>query len=347
MLIFTHKYMLFGLLLVPLIILAYFLYTRFRRRGLEEFGDMHTIAGLIPDYSPSAWGWKYFLVLSAFTLMVIAASGPRIGSRLKEVEQKGRELIVALDVSNSMLAEDVTPSRLVRAKQQISRLVDKMKSDKIGLIVFAGDAYIQVPITDDYASVKMFLESIGPDMVSKQGTAIGSAIDLAARSFGTVKLEEGDDEIPRNRAIIVITDGENHEDDAVEATRRAAEKGIRVFTVGLGNPNGVPIPVSAGSSEKRRDRNGDVIVSKLNEKLLIDIAREGDGAYIPVDKISNLLEELANMDKEKVKTKMFAEYAERFQYFTAFAVILLILEMLILSRKNPFIRKLNLFNQQS
>lgn len=347
MLLFEHKYFLFGLLLIPLIIFAYILYVRYRKKGMEKLGDPETIKSLFPDYSPSAFAWKFFLVLTGFTFMLIAASGPRIGSKLKEVEQKGREVIVALDVSNSMLAEDVTPSRLVRAKQQIAKLVDKMKTDKIGLIVFAGDAYTQIPITDDYSSVKMFLETIGPDMVSKQGTAIGAAIDLASRSFATVSQEEAEDEVPKNRAIIVITDGENHEDNALDATKRAAEKGIRVYTVGLGDPNGVPIPLTAGSSEKRRDRNGNVVVSKLNEKLLKEIATEGNGAYIPVDRISSLLDELKSLEKENVKTKMFAEYAERFQYFAGVALFLLVFELFILSRKNPFIKKLNLFNQRS
>jgi len=346
MLLFEHKYILFGLILIPILAAVYFIYAAGRKKALDQMGDHELIRSLIPGYSPSALGWKFVLLISALTLLIIAASGPRIGSKLKEVEQKGREIIVALDVSNSMLAEDVAPSRLVRAKQQISRLVDRMKNDKIGLIVFAGDAYTQIPITDDYSSVKMFLETIGPDMVSKQGTAIGAAIDLAARSFGTADQDGDEDIVPKNRAIIVITDGENHEDDAVEATKKAAEKGIRVYTVGLGDPNGVPIPVKAGSSEKRRDRNGDVVVSKLNEKLLVDIAREGNGAYIPVDMISSLLDELDALEKDEVKTRMFAEFAERFQYFAGFGLFFLVLEMLILSRKNPLIQRLNLFNQK-
>ncbi|MFZ5941934.1 MAG: VWA domain-containing protein [Bacteroidota bacterium] len=342
-----RSYILFGLLLIPLLAALFVLYKRRKRKALEQVGDLETITSLMPDYSPSALGWKFFLLLTGLTLMLIAAAGPRIGSKLKEVETKGREIIVALDVSNSMLAEDVAPSRLIRAKQQISRLVDKMKNDKLGLVVFAGDAYVQIPVTDDYASIKMFLETIGPEMVSKQGTAIGAAIDLASKSFATSEEQAEQDEAPKNRAIVVITDGENHEDDAVEATRRAKEKGIRVYTVGLGDPNGVPIPVSAGSSEKRRDRNGDVVVSKLNEKLLIDIAREGNGAYIPVDKISSLPEELEALEKDEIKTRTFSEYAERFQYFAGVALFFLILEILVMSRKNPLIKSLNLFNQKS
>ena len=222
----------------------------------------------MPEASGWARHWKFLLLFTGTVLLIIAASGPRIGSRLQEVEHKGREIIIALDVSNSMLAEDIKPSRLERSKQMINRMVDRMSNDKIGLIVFAGDAYTQIPITDDYPSVKMFLSGAGPDMVSKQGTAIGSAIHLAIRSFSSDQEERMAGASVPSQAIVVITDGENHEDDAVGEAGRAAEKGIKVYTVGLGDPNGVPVPLSPGSSATRRDRDGNVVVSKLNEKLL-------------------------------------------------------------------------------
>ncbi len=311
---------------------------------MAVYGDRDLLEYLMPEASVSAYRWKIVFTLIGLTLIIVGASGPRIGSQLKEVEQKGREVIIALDVSNSMLAEDIKPSRIERAKQLINRMVDDMENDKIGLIVFAGDAYTQIPITDDYPSVKMFLSTTGPEMISKQGTAIGAAIELATRSFPSDEANTGNSESINNKAIIVITDGENHEDDAVSAAKSAYEKGIKVFTIGLGDPAGVPIPISPGSSEKRRNKDGTVVVSKLNEKLLMDIAREGDGAYIPVGMISSLMDELNKLQKTELKKKVFADYAERYQYFVGFGIIFLALESLIQLRKSPLIKKLNLFN---
>lgn len=341
---FGHEFMLWGLLGIPLIIALYFFAMRNRKKMLERFADAHLAGYLMPDASLSAYRWKAGLLVIGLVLVIFGAAGPRVGSKLKEVEQKGREIIIALDVSNSMLAEDIKPSRIERAKQLVGRMVDDMTNDKIGLIVFAGDAYTQIPITDDYPSVKMFLATTGPDMVSKQGTAIGSAIDLAARSFPTVEesLEEGVE--VKNKAIVVITDGENHEDDAVSAARNALEQGIRTYTVGLGDPRGVPIPVAPGSTQKRKDSDGTVVVSKLNEKLLIEIASAGDGAYIPAGRLNDLIEELDALQRTEFKTRVFADYAERYQYFVGFGLFLLLLEALIQLRKNPLIKRLNLFN---
>lgn len=298
----------------------------------------------MPDASESAHHWKFFLLFMGTALLIVAASGPRLGSKLEEIEIKGREIIIALDVSNSMLAEDIKPSRLERSRQMINRMVDRMTNDKIGLIVFAGDAYTQIPITDDYPSVKMFLAGAGPDMVSKQGTAIGAAIKLAAKSFTGSSDEPTPGRVFPSRAIVVITDGENHEDDAVEEARVAAEKGIRVYTVGLGDPNGVPIPVRPGSSSTRRDKEGQVVVSKLNDKLLKEVAVAGDGAYIAGDRINSLVDELEKLEKRELKTRIFSEYAERFQYFAGFALLFLFLESVIRSRKNPILKRYDLFN---
>ena len=340
---FGQEAMLWGLLILPVVIALYLLALRRRRKNLEIFGDRELTGYLMPEASISAYRWKIVLTVLGFALVIIGAAGPRVGSILKEVEQKGREVIIALDVSNSMLAEDVRPSRMERAKQLIGRLVDDMNNDKVGLIIFAGDAYTQIPITDDYPSVKMFLSTTGPDMVSKQGTAIGTAIELAIRSFPSDNIALENDESIKNKAIIVITDGENHEDDAIAAAKDAHDKGIKVFTIGLGSPSGVPIPVSPGSSAKRRNKDGTVVVSKLNERLLMDIAAEGDGAYIPVGRISSLMDELNKLEKTEMKKKVYADYAERYQYFVGFGLLLLMLEALIQLRKNPMIRKLNLF----
>jgi len=340
---FGKQYMLWGLLAIPVIIAVYLLAIRRRRKALADFGDPDLTAYLMPDASISAYRWKIIFVVTGLGLLIFAAAGPRMGSKLKEVEQKGREVIIALDVSNSMLAEDIKPSRIGRARQLISRMVDDMENDKIGLIVFAGAAYTQIPITDDYPSVKMFLETTGPDAVSRQGTAIGSAIELAANSFPSDSQEAEEEGSVRNRAIIVITDGENHEDDALAAARDARERGISIYTIGLGDPAGVPIPVAPGSTEKRRNRDGTVVVSKLNEELLKEIAKIGEGAYIPVNRINNLMDELDKLQKTEMKKKVYADFTERYQYFAGFAILILVIETLVRLRKNPLIKKLNLF----
>jgi Ca-activated chloride channel family protein len=341
---FAHIKILWFLLGAGLMVLGYLLYLRHRKRSLARLGDLDLIEGLMPEASRAALHWKFLLLILGTILLIVATSGPRIGSKLQEVEQKGREIIIALDVSNSMLAEDIKPSRLERSKQMINRMVDRMSNDKIGLIVFAGDAYTQIPITDDYPSVKMFLSGAGPDMVSKQGTAIGSAIKLAVRSFSSISEgEEALGSVP-SQAIVVITDGENHEDDAVGEAANAVEKGIKVYTVGLGDPNGVPLPLSPGSTAKRRDEAGQVVVSKLNEKLLMEVAREGEGAYIPGDRINSLVDELDKLERKEISTRVFSEFAERFQYFAGFALFFLLLEFFIRSRKNSFLQRLNLFN---
>ncbi len=334
------------MLAAGLMIVGYMLYLSHRKRSLILLGDNSLLKELMPEASPWAQHWKFLLLFTGTVLLIIAASGPRIGSRLQEVEHKGREIIIALDVSNSMLAEDIKPSRLERSKQMINRMVDRMSNDKIGLIVFAGDAYTQIPITDDYPSVKMFLSGAGPDMVSKQGTAIGSAIQLAVRSFSSNTENRVSGEGIPSQAIVVITDGENHEDDAVGEASRAAEKGIKVYTVGLGDPNGVPVPVTPGSTATRRDRDGNVVVSKLNEKLLKDVATEGRGAYIPGDRINSLIDELDKLERAELKTRVFAEFAERFQYFAGFALLFLVLEFFIRSRRSRFLLRLNLFKTE-
>lgn len=340
---FGQDYMLWVLLVIPIMFLLYLLALRRRNKNLADYGDQNLTSFLMPEASLSAYRWKIIFTIIGFAFIIFGAAGPRIGSKLKEVEQKGREIIIALDVSNSMLAEDVKPSRIERAKQLISRMVDDMNNDKIGLIVFAGDAYTQIPITDDYPSVKMFLSTTGPEMISKQGTAIGAAIDLAISSFPSDEKSLDEGESLKNKAIVIITDGENHEDDAISAAKDAYEKGIKIFTVGLGDPSGVPIPLSPGSSSKRRNKDGTVVVSKLNEKLLMDIAREGDGAYIPVGRMNSLMEELDKLQKTEMKKKVYSDYVERYQYFVGFGFLFLFIEALIQLRKNPIIKRMNLF----
>jgi len=343
---FAHTNILWFLLAVLLMLVGYRMYWRYRGRSLEKMGNPLLLESLMPESSKAAHHWKFVLLFLGTALLIVAASGPRVGSKLEEVEQKGREIIIALDVSNSMLAEDIKPSRLERSKQMINRMVDRMSNDKIGLIVFAGDAYTQIPITDDYPSVKMFLQGAGPDMVSRQGTSIGAAIELAVRSFSSQLGDSSPGLSVPSQAVVVITDGENHEDDAVGEARKAEEKGIRVFTVGLGDPNGVPIPLRPGSTSNRRDSDGQVVVSKLNEKLLVDVARAGNGAYIAGDRINSLIDELDQLQKTELTSRVFSDFAERFQYFAGFALLFLLVEFFIRSRKNPLLKRLNLFNTE-
>lgn len=247
--------------------------------------------------------------------------------------------MIALDVSNSMMAQDVQPNRLEKSKQVLSKLVDDMTNDKIGLIVFAGDAYTQLPITADYVSAKMFLSTISPKLVPRQGTAIGTAIDLCIKSFG-VKSEV-------KRSIVVITDGENHEDDAIGAAKLAADNGIMLNVIGLGKPDGAPIPVD-GTMSFWKDKEGNVVVSKLNEKMCQDIATAGNGVYVRADNTNAaykyISKELDKLGKSDIQTQTFSDYNEQFQSFALIVLILLIMETFIFDRKNKRLSKLKIFD---
>ena len=294
----------------------------------------------MPGFSTQRGWLKVIIFSTAITLIIIGLAGPQFGSKLTEVKRKGIELIIALDVSNSMMSQDIQPSRLERAKQAISRLVDKLSDDRLGLIVFAGDAYVQLPVTNDYISAKMFLSSINPGIVPKQGTAIGSAINLAASSFSP--------QSETSKVIVVISDGENHEDDAVEAAKRATEQGIFVYAIGIGSPQGSPIPVSQDNPNSfMKDKEGNVVVSKLDEETLSKVAVAGNGRYIRATNsqlgLLPLFDEINKMQKTEMKEKIYSDYNDQFQYLFAFALFLLIVEFIILERKNKWLTKLNLF----
>lgn len=281
---FEEPAYLYLLLLLPLLA-AFYLYSNYRRRkNIRKFGDPELMAQLMPDVSKYRPDVKFWMVFVAIGLFSVLLARPQFGSKLETVKRQGVEVMIALDISNSMLAQDVQPSRLQKAKRLVAQLVDKMENDKVGMIVFAGDAFTQLPITSDYISAKMFLESIDPSLISKQGTAIGAAINLASRSFTP---QEG-----VGRAVIVITDGENHEGGAVEAAKDAAEKGIQVNVLGVGMPEGAPIPAE-GTNDYRRDRDGNVIVTRLNEQMCQEIAKAGNGIYVRVDNTMVLKRRLA------------------------------------------------------
>ena len=327
MLIFASPRFLWLLLLVPLIPVVYGILRALRRRRIRRFGDEALVRSLMPSWS-GAKGWIRIILWDlAFLCFVIGISRPQMGAKLKEHEAKGAEIMICLDVSNSMLSQDYSPSRLDRAKLAISRVVDKLQGDRIGLIIFAGTSFVQLPITTDYVSAKMFLGNIDTGSVPVQGTAIGDAILTAAKSFSA--------QSEKSRAIIVITDGENHEDDAVDAARQAAELGIKIYTVGVGSLRGQPIPVNG---ELLKDKDGNIVVSRLDEATLKQIADEGHGAYVHAGNeefgLNPIIDDIKKMEAEKYNSIVFEEYDELFMYFFAAALALLVLEMLIGERRH-------------
>ncbi len=342
---FLHPEYFYLLIAVPVLLALYILYIYIRQRRLAAFGNMAIIRQLMPEVSYTR-GWvKLVFVLMAITLLVAGLAGPQFGSKLTEANRRGIELIIALDVSNSMLAQDIQPSRMERAKQAISRLTDQLTTDRIGLIVFAAEAYVQLPVTNDYVSAKMFLNSIGPGMVSEQGTAVGRAINLAVSSFSPQE--------DVKKAIVVISDGESHEDDPVEAARMAAERGITVYGIGIGSTQGAPIPMATGNGgvDFLKDREGNVVVTRLDEETLTEMAIAGGGKYVRATNmqigLQPLFEEINRLERVEFKEKIYSEYQDQFQYLLALAIIFILLDFLLLERKNRFIAKLNLFGSKN
>ena len=327
MLVFANDFFLWLLLLVPLIPVAYGIKCRLRRRTVRLMGDEALVGRLMPSYSP-AKGWvRISLFASAFFFFVLGLARPQIGAKLSERETKGAEIMICLDVSNSMLAEDYSPNRLERAKLAVSRMVDRLQDDRIGLIVFAGTSFVQLPITADYVSAKMFLGNVDQTSVPVQGTAIGDAILTAAKSFSA--------QSEKSRAIVVITDGENHEDDPVEAAEQAASMGIRVYAIGVGSLRGQPIPVGG---ELMKDRDGNIVVSRLDEGTLQQLAKAGNGAYVHAGNdefgLNPIIEDLRRLEDEKLTSVVFEEYDEQYMYFFAVALVLLVAEMLVGERRH-------------
>lgn len=315
------------ILAIPFLFLFHALYRRARTKRIAKIGDPQLVNKLMPGASRSR-GWiKLTLISFALFFFAVGLSRPQLGAKLKEVETKGVEIILALDVSNSMLAEDYSPNRLERAKLAISRLVDKLKEDRIGLIVFAGQAFVQLPITADYISAKIFLNSISTSSVPVQGTAIGDAINTAIKSFSL--------ESKNSRAIVVITDGENHEDDAVAAAKSALELGIPVFTIGIGTDAGKPIPI--GNGELLKDKDGNIVVTKLDEKTLSEVAKAGGGSYLRAGNsdfgLEAIVDNIHNMDKQSYKSVVFEDFDEQYMYFFAISLVFLLLELMIGERK--------------
>ncbi|MCQ2178063.1 MAG: VWA domain-containing protein [Bacteroidales bacterium] len=324
---FAKAYFLILLVLVPVIPVVYGILRSFRRRRVRKLGDEELIARLMPHYSGAKGWWAVIMFCLGFSFFVLGLARPQMGAKLKEHETRGAEIMICLDVSNSMLAEDYTPSRLDRAKLAISRLVDKLENDRIGLIVFAGTSFVQLPVTTDYVSAKMFLNSVNTESIPVQGTAIGDAIMTAIRGFSA--------QSEKSRAIIIITDGENHEDDPVAAAQQAAELGIKVFTIGVGSEQGQPIPSNGGLL---KDKDGNIVVTRLDEATLKEVARAGSGAYVRAGKeefgLNPIIDEIRKLDDEVYASIVFEEYDEEFMYFFCAALLCFVIEALIGRRKS-------------
>ena len=320
----TPEY-LYLLLLIPLAIVIYQYACYRRKRNIKRYGDPELTARLIPSYSTTRSSVLFWISLVALALMIVALARPRYGKGKTTITTRGVEMVVALDISNSMLADDIKPNRLEKAKRLIKRLAEQLKGNKVALVVFAGDAYVQLPITDDYISIEMFLESISTNLVSRQGTDIGAAINLASRCFTP------NDKI--GKAIVLITDGENHEGGAEEAAKAAAESGKKVFILGIGTTKGGRIPLSDGNF--LRDREGQIVVTKLNEEMAMKIAEAGNGMYLNVDNTNEaqkiLSDQLDKMTKDETTTEMYTGYNEQFLYPATMAFILLLLDLAIVA----------------
>jgi Ca-activated chloride channel family protein len=326
---------------VLVFLVIFWMYNAWRRKALRKLGDQRVVSGLMPRLSEGKPIVKFILVIIAYIFLVIGIIDPQVGSKLEKVKREGIDLMLVLDVSNSMLAEDINPNRLERSKMAISNLIDQLEGDRIGIIIFAGNAYKQLPLTTDYSAARLFLSAVDTKIVPTQGTAIGEAIDLAVRSF---------DEQEHNKAIIIITDGENHEDDAIGAATAAAEDEIKVFTIGMGLPEGAPIPVYSNYGSRtgyKKDKEGTTVITKLNEDMLRQIAAAGKGAYARANNASTglrkIFDEISEIEKKEIETKQFTDYEDRFQIYLAAALLFLIIELLIAWRKSRWAERFNIF----
>lgn len=340
MLRFEDPIYLWMLLIIPILVLVRFIVWQKRKRNLRKFGDPSLLKEMMPDVSKYRPTIKFCLLLSAITILIFMIARPQVGSKISHEKREGIEVLIALDISNSMLAQDVIPSRLEKSKLLIEDLVDHFTNDKVGLVVFAGDAFVQLPITNDYVSAKMFLQNINPSLITTQGTDLARAISLSQSCF-TQREHIG-------RAIIVITDGEDHEGGALEAAREAYKKGINVFILGVGTSKGAPIPDGNGGYLK--DNSGQIVLSALNEQMCQQVAKAGNGVYIHVDNTSDAQEKL-NKEFSKLQsgtsdTVVYSEYNEQFQIFGIILLLLLIVETILLESRNPLFKQINLFRDK-
>lgn len=335
---FANPHLLWLLALVPVMIIAFAILLRLRRRSLLRFGNIETVKSLLRDVSSWRIYTKFTLILLAYTAMVFAVARPQFGAKLREEKVQGIEMMFVVDVSNSMLAEDLTPNRLDRTRYAIDKLLQQMEQDRVGVIVFAGEAKVQLPITTDYRMARSFTKRLSPSLVEVQGTDLSDAIELASLSFSQ---REGS-----GRVMILVTDGEAHDSDALLVAERAAQRGIRIFAIGVGSPEGEPIQIGG---EFIKDERGEMVVSRLNEELLQQIAQKGNGAYIRATNaefgLSDIVDEINKMEKSETSQLTFEEYNEQFYWILWIVLGLLLIEGLLLDRRNPRLRRFNIFEK--
>ena len=335
---FANPHLLWLLLVVPVMVIAFAILLRLRKRNLSHFGNIEVVKSLLRDVSSWRVRTKFALFITAFAALVVAAARPQFGAKLREEKREGVEMMFVIDVSNSMLAEDFSPNRLDRTRYAIDKLFASLNQDRVGVVVFAGEAKVQLPITTDYRMARNFAKRLSPSLVEVQGTDVSDAIDLASLSFSQ---REG-----ASRVMILITDGEAHDADALAATERAAERGIRIFAIGIGSPQGAPIKIDG---EFIKDEKGEMVVSRLNEELLQQITEKGNGAYIRASNaefgLSEIVSEIEKMEKSELSTLHFDEYNEQFYWILWVVLGLLLIEGLLLDRRNPRLRKFNIFEK--
>lgn len=335
---FANPHLLWLLLAVPVMVIAFAIILRLRKRNLNHFGNITVVKSLLRDVSSWRVRTKFILFIVAFSALVLAAARPQFGAKLREEKREGVEMMFVVDVSNSMLAEDFTPNRLDRTRYAIDKLFASLNQDRVGVVVFAGEAKVQLPITTDYRMARNFAKRLSPSLVEVQGTDVSDAIDLASLSFSQ---REG-----ASRVMVLITDGEAHDADALAAAERASERGIRIFAIGIGSPQGAPIKING---EFIKDEKGEMVVSRLNEELLQQITEKGNGAYIRASSaefgLSEIVSEIEKMEKSELSTLRFDEYNEQFYWILWVVLGLLLIEGLLLDRRNPRLRKFNIFEK--
>lgn len=345
MLRFAHIEFLWALAFVPVMIVIFLRVTRWKKKAISKLGDRKVVDMLIPEVSFSRPWIKFILLVLSYVFLVVGIADPQMGSKTEEVKQKSADLMILLDVSNSMLAGDIVPNRLESAKRSIAQLIDNMHQDRLGIIVFAGEAYVQLPITTDHSAAKLFLNNISPDMVPTQGTAIGAAITLGMKSF--------DFKNGTGKAMIVITDGENHEDDAVAMAKQAADQDVMINVIGIGSPEGAPVPIVQDGKQVgfHTDSIGNNVITKLNEEMGKEIAAAGKGTYVRATNgnsgMNIVMEQVDRVQRKTVNSRNFKEFEHRFQLFLVLAVLLLIAEFFISNRKNIRFSNVNIFEVRS
>ena len=346
---FQNDIYLYGLIIIPILLLIWFLFRQKDKKLVKKFGNPALTLKLMPQVSSKKKNLKFSLILTALASMIIMLANPQLGSKTDKVQRKGIDMIIAIDVSNSMLAEDIKPNRLTRAKQAISKLVDKLQGDRIGLIVFAGEAYTQLPITTDYSAAKMFLSSVNTDYISTQGTSISNAIELGRSTFKD--MSEDPQAGKRNRAIVIITDGEDQEEGTIEQATKATEEGIIIYTIGMGTEKGGPIPLYRGGrmTGYKKDQDGHTVITRLNQIELQKIASTGNGIFVRANSskvgLNKILDEINRLDKTEIESQVFKDYESHFQVFAFIAFLLLLIELLLSERKSKLISKINIFEK--